>query len=317
MYIYIALHFMQNLKSLLFNGHSKESFLLNRLGKNFATWYDGKNPYTIHLQNKEYGKIYMAPLNPESQEDFEAFKTIVSNPKVAMTSSWMDSVFGLENLERLIKNSKEPENEIKKLLDNPKYSENVRNIYTNLTKHNKDYQLGYCGVYGDGGELLGGCGIVPTAVKNGRISSCDVSLHILPKYQKSGLGTGLMRRMLEYAFDEQAVPEIVGSSMKKHMGTPLVCARFGFLMEDIGNHKHYLLDSSMWRTNQSAMQKIKNLHVASDFFKAESQVSKMNVDSLKDDNTSNLEEKPVFQSKESTSSKAKDISKNATPHNSL
>ena len=303
---------MQSLKSLLFRDRSKKSFLFNRLGKNFATWYDGKNPYTIHLQNKECGTIYMAPLNPESQEDFEAFKTIVSNPKVAMTSSWMDSIFGLENLERLIKNSKEPENEIKKLLDDPKYSENIRNIYTNLTKHNKDYQLGYCCVYGDGGQLLGGCGIVPTAVKNGRIHSCDVSLHILPQYQKRGLGTGLMRRMLEYAFDEQYVPEIVGSSMKKHMGTPLVCARFGFLMEDIGNHKHYLLDSSMWRTNQSAMQKIKNLHVASDIFKAESQVGKMNVDSLKDDNTSNLEEKPVFQTKESSKRRDRDILQDIT-----
>lgn len=269
---------------MLFNNSKKQIF--NRLGKSFATWYDKELPYEIILHNKKYGNIYMKPLNPDSPEDFEEFKDIISQPNVALTSSWMDSLFGLENLENLIKNSKNPNEDIRKLIETE--NDKVKKTYDSLTTYNKERKLGYCGIYDDNNKLLGGCGITPVRIDNGQLEACDVSLHILPEYQRGGLGTDLMQKMLDYSLTDRHVPKIVGTSLKKHLGTPPVCAQYGFIMKDVGKYKHYLLTNTMWNTNKIEMNEVGKETAVSDIIKQSPQESRMNFDKLQGSNPSSI-----------------------------
>lgn len=290
----------------------KHTNLLNDTIKNrFSTWYNQSIPYEVSLKNDKHGNVYMRPLNPESKEDFEEFKSIVSQPKVAMTSSWMNSLFGLENLEKLVQSSSNPENSIKELIEQDEYCEKVHQVYQELTKYNEERKLGYCGVYDKDSKLLGGCGIVPVKIDNGQLEACDVSLHILPQYQRDGLGADLMERMLNYGLSERYVPRIVGTSMRKHLGTPPVCAQYGFIMRDIGIYKHYLLTGTMWSTNKLTIDEVGKETVASYMIAQHAQMQLGNLP--QDDTQSSFVKSTKDDQKESTVQTQKE-SKNIERH---
>ncbi len=228
--------------------------LLNVIKGGFSTWEEGKTPYTIPLINKKHGELLMKPLNPDSSEDLETFKSIISHASVAKTSSWMAYLFGKEKLQEAIKGEDNPDKAIAELVSTK--AKEVEEIYRIFTQYNTEYKLGYCGVYDQQNDLLGGCGIIPFSINNdGKPETWDVSLHILPGKQRGGLGTDLMKKMLDYSLGEDSlgeeprVPKIVGKLLDDKI-TPIVCAQFGFIMEANNGELHYLLTDEMWKNNR-------------------------------------------------------------------
>jgi hypothetical protein len=222
--------------------------------------------------------IEMTALFPDNEEDFQIFKGTITNEGVVFTSSWIDEYFGITTLkehcadfetqikllakkgwkidfvsEHDLLDYKQGKSPIQIALDNffskKENDDKLRIAYKKITSK-ASIGLGYYKFTDkSSGKFLGGGALIPIEeiTESDSVKKVDIALHIL--YMKQGFGTACLNKLLNTAFKEHKVKQVIGSSVIQHLGTPTLCAKYGMIMENIGNKKYYFIDDEMWKTN--------------------------------------------------------------------
>ncbi len=231
---------------------------------------------TSTLDSKD---IEMTTLFPDNEEDFQIFKGIITSEGVVFTSSWINEYFGIAALrehcadfetqirllakkgwkidfvsEQDLLDYRQGKSPVQIALDNffskRENSDTLRIAYKKITSK-ASIGLGYYKFTDkSSGKFLGGGALVPLeeATEGDSVKKVDIALHIL--YTKQGFGTICLDKLLNAAFKEHKIKQVIGSSIIQHLGTPTLCAKYGMIMENIGNKKYYFIDDEMWKTNR-------------------------------------------------------------------
>lgn len=227
--------------------------------------------------------IKIVTLLPDSEEDFQTFKKIITSEKVVFTSSWIDSKFGINKLRNYcskfelelqlaaegdgdaeitaneLKRYKNGESPIQMALDRffrkIMNDESLREVYSNMTSEALS-DLGYYKFLDKrNGTILGGGALVPLEKVNESVTKVDIALHILEPQR--GIGTVCLDMLLNDAFEKHKVKQVWGSSIIEHLGTPTLCARHGMTMQNIDGKKYYLLTDAVWEANKGVLEIMK------------------------------------------------------------
>ena len=232
-------------------------------------------------------RITTSILLPDRDEDFDAFKNIITNKNIIFTSSWMDKWFGLKNLRSYCENFEtklrlaadgdvdvkmSPDDlevyrkdsaSAKQLALNRFFAmtenrDNLLRIYEVMTSDAKETGLGYYRFEDNEKKLLGGGALAPLTTPK----KVDIALHILDPQR--GIGSACIGILLRKAFEDLRVEEVWGSSMRDHPGTPTLCARHGMMIANNDDGmKHYYIDAEMWKATKGKERKIEEPIAAS------------------------------------------------------
>jgi hypothetical protein len=228
--------------------------------------------------------VRITTLLPGHEDHFEIFKRIITHPTIAPNSSWIDKWFGIAKLNKYCVNfesklaiADEGDTDVlmpKETLDafhagaTPKQlalnkffllSENdakLRMIYEGLVERAEESGLGYYKFSNTSNDLLGGGALVPLVKKGEPVKKVDVALHILE--QNKGIGSLCMAVLLKRAFEECGVEEVWGSSIIDHPISPVICAKYGMIIEanSTTGMKHYFIDKQMWDLTKDRREKV-------------------------------------------------------------
>jgi hypothetical protein len=220
-------------------------------------------------------------LMPDSEEDFQIFKSIITNKDVVFTSSWMDQYFGINNLKEFcsdfelkLKLAKKGRSGVfvdqNELIDynqgksatqialdsffrEEENDKQLRKVYAEMTKEAKSGFGYYKFTEKSTGKFLGGGALVPLEKDQyGLVKKVDIALHILDP--KKGFGTACLKLLLEDSFEKHKIEQVWGSSIIEHPKTPTLCSGHGMVIKDIGNKKYYLITRTMWEVNKESRQ---------------------------------------------------------------
>jgi hypothetical protein len=220
-----------------------------------------------------FDDILITPLKPRDYEDFQTFKTIITNENIVFTSSWINRWFGVDRLKKrcdfmsakleMLEAGDSEINLPEEVLEAYKRGlsptqialnrfftlgenkDNLRRIYLEMTGRSEETGLGYYKFENGSSELLGGGALAPISEDGKKV---DVALHILKP--KQGIGSQCLERLLDIAFKERGVEQVWGSSIIDHPGTPTLCAKHGMIIQNITAEngekmKYYFIDRGM------------------------------------------------------------------------
>lgn len=244
----------------------------HNINNNFSSNISNSLPYALTVNSKKYGELNIVPLL-NNDKDFKTFKKIITNEGVVFTSSWIDNKFDIKKLEKYCKNFSSTQIGLNNFFNQEYINLELKETFTLLTKDQDFFKVGYCAIQDKQNNLVGGTGLIPLSstkdILNQEPKLLDVFLHILPEYQKGGIGHTLIDRMLTYGFDELQYDnkkpagqqiEIIGSSLKEQFATQSVCAQFGMIIKgqklDNGKtYKKYYINKEMWDAVKKALAK--------------------------------------------------------------
>jgi hypothetical protein len=229
--------------------------------------------------------LEITTLKPDSEDDFQTFKTIITNEKVVFTSSWVDQYFGIATLKDFcadfetqlklaskgrhgvvvapkdLKNYQDGKLSATQIALNNFFSEGIddndtklRAAYKQITSE-AESGLGYYKVVDkNSGKFVGGGALAPLEKDeiSGKVTKVDVALHILEA--KKGIGTACLAKLLKSAFEDHKITQVWGSSVIDHPGTPTLCASQGMMIKNVGDKKYYLMTEQMWEAAKKPLE---------------------------------------------------------------
>jgi hypothetical protein len=234
--------------------------------------------------------VKITTLLPGHEDHFDIFKRVITHPTIALTSSWIDKWFGITKLNIYCRNFESklamadagdtdvlmPQETLdafhtgavpRQLALNKFFllRENdikLRMIYEGLVERAEESGLGYYKFSNTADELLGGGALAPLVKKSEPVKKVDIALHILE--QKKGIGNLCMAVLLKRAFEECGVEEVWGSSVMDHPISPVICAKYGMIIESNAETgmKHYFIDKSMWDATKDKREKVRRDPIA-------------------------------------------------------
>lgn len=263
------------------------SMLIGGFSRPFSSKSSVPSPSPLLTDQKSKSELKIKPeeidvitLKPGSEEDFQTFKQIITDEKVAFTSSWVDQYFGIKELREYCADYKSQlDSAVKKrpwaIVDrqdlqdyklgksatqialnkfffDEQNDEKLREAYAKMTTE-AESELGYYKfVEKSTGKFLGGGALAPLEKdqESGRVTKVDVALHILEP--KKGIGTACLSKLLKSAFEEHQIKEVWGSSVIDHPGTPTLCASQGMIIQNVGGKKYYLITDQMYEVNKES-----------------------------------------------------------------
>ncbi len=206
------------------------------------------------------------PLSANNNEHFQLYKKILTNEKVVFTSSWMDKAFGIDNLKKYCEAFNSTQEGLDDFFSKEENHAELALQFKELSKSNSIHNCGYCMILNKNNDVIGGCGLIPLEFnKNNGPTKVDMCLHILPEYQKGGIGTAIAEKLLRYAFDDLDVKEVVGTSLRDHIGTYNICAGFGMIIKDHDDLKYYFVSRKMWEAASKHLDTINTNNIYFNF----------------------------------------------------
>ena len=232
----------------------------------------------------KFDDLSITPLKPNDYEHFEAFKKIITNENIVFTSSWIDKWFGINELKKrcdfmskkldmIAKGDLEmvlPEEvmeasrngfspaqiALNRFFTLEENKNKLKQIYLEMTDRVEETGLGYYKFENQNLDIIGGGALAPISKDAKKV---DVALHILKP--KQGIGSYFLEKLLNIAFDEKGVEQVWGSSIINHPGTPVLCAKHGMIIRNIGDMKYYFIDIKMREATKGKAEEImdKNL----------------------------------------------------------